>query len=165
MEASFHEHVQGQMYQAWVPEQIKGLMEAEGVSEERSPWSSCEIIPAERGSSHQDQNADQDKKHKQEPELDSGACGFSLGGRMLHLQQLKSPHDLSVSSPQICPTESQAWWSPAGSRHTSRPSWSPRVPPPVPLPDPSASALRSLLTSLQQQIVRQREEYEGRIIR
>lgn len=38
-----------------------------------------------------------------------------------------------------------------------------RLPPPVPVADPSASALRSLLTSLQQQIVRQREEYEQRI--
>lgn len=38
-----------------------------------------------------------------------------------------------------------------------------RLPPPVPVADPSASALRSLLTSLQQQIVRQREDYEQRI--
>lgn len=38
-----------------------------------------------------------------------------------------------------------------------------RLPPPVPVADPSASALRSMLTSLQQQIVRQREEYEQRI--
>ncbi|KAJ0003088.1 hypothetical protein NQD34_008237 [Periophthalmus magnuspinnatus] len=38
-----------------------------------------------------------------------------------------------------------------------------RIPPPVPVADPSASALRSLLTSLQQQITRQRDEYEERI--
>lgn len=38
-----------------------------------------------------------------------------------------------------------------------------RLPPPVPVADPSASALRSVLTGLQQQIVRQREEYEQRI--
>ncbi|XP_072295251.1 uncharacterized protein [Eucyclogobius newberryi] len=38
-----------------------------------------------------------------------------------------------------------------------------RQPPPVPVADPSASALRSVLTSLQQQIIRQRDEYEERI--
>ncbi|XP_062332943.1 rho GTPase-activating protein 24-like [Osmerus eperlanus] len=37
------------------------------------------------------------------------------------------------------------------------------MPPPLPLADPSASALRSLLTSLHQQIGRQREDYEARI--
>lgn len=38
-----------------------------------------------------------------------------------------------------------------------------RLPPPVPVADPSASALRSVLTGLQQQIVRQRVEYEQHI--
>ncbi|XP_039976087.1 uncharacterized protein LOC120785434 [Xiphias gladius] len=164
METSFQEHVQEQMYQAWVPDQNQGLMEGEGVSEEKSPWSSCEIILAERGAGNLDQNADEDKKREQEPELDSGSCGFKLGGRMLHLQLPQSPHSLTASSPQECPTDRQALWPTAGARHPEQSSWSPRVPPPVPLADPCASALRSLLTSLQQQIVRQREEYEERII-
>ena len=143
-ETSFQE----QMYQAWVPEHMQGLMEAEGASEEKSPWSSCEIILPESGSSNQDQNPDKDKKRGQEPELDSGSCGLP-----------SSPHVLTDSSPQLCPTECQALWPP------EQPAWSPRVPPPIPQADPCASALRSLLTSLQQQIVRQREEYEERIIR
>ncbi|XP_077388924.1 uncharacterized protein LOC144026208 [Festucalex cinctus] len=42
--------------------------------------------------------------------------------------------------------------------------WAPKVPPPLPLADPSASALRSLLTNLQQHIVRQHEAYEARIL-
>lgn len=53
---------------------------------------------------------------------------------------------------QVCQTE--PWPTEEGQE---------RLPPPVPVADPSASALRSLLTSLQQQIVRQREEYEQRI--
>ncbi|XP_022607272.1 rho GTPase-activating protein 22-like [Seriola dumerili] len=164
METGFQEHVQEQMYQAWAPEQIQGLMEGDGVSEERSPWSSCEIILAESRSSNRDQNSDQDKKQEQEPELDSGSCGFKQEDRTLHLQFPMSAHVLTASSPQLCPTECQAMWPPAEAQHPEQPSWSPRVPPPVPLADPSASALRSLLTSLQQQIMRQREEYEERII-
>lgn len=122
----------GQMYLAYAPEQTQGLMEDEGVSEEKS----------------QDQNPDEDKKHGQDPELDSGA------NLMLNLQLLKSsPQHLKVSSPSLSQTGCQ------------QSSWAPKVPPPVPLADPSASALRCLLTSLQQQIVRQREEYEERIIR
>lgn len=60
---------------------------------------------------------------------------------------------------QVCQTEP---WSPQEVHQPG--TCSVKVPPPVPLADPSASALRSLLTSLQQQIVRQREEYEDRII-
>ena len=40
-----------------------------------------------------------------------------------------------------------------------------RVPPPLPLADPVASALRSVLTGLQHQMGRQRDEYEARISR
>ncbi|XP_034453948.1 uncharacterized protein si:ch211-247j9.1 [Hippoglossus hippoglossus] len=149
-ETSFQE----QMYRAWAPEHMQGLMEAEGVSEEKSPWSSCEIILPESGSINQDQNPDQDKKREQEPELDSGSCGF----QQADLQLPSSPHVLTGSSTQLCPTECQALWPP------EQPAWSPRVPPPIPQADPCASALRSLLTSLQQQIVRQREEYEERLI-
>lgn len=147
METSFQE----QMQRAWAPE---GLMEDEEASVDRSPWSSCEIILPESGSSNQDQGQDSDKKHPQESELDSGSCGFH-----------KSPprHHLAASCPQV--TEGQAAWAPAAAWRSEQPSWSPRVPPPVPPADPSASALRSLLTGLQQQIVRQREEYEARIIR
>ncbi|XP_029298130.1 rho GTPase-activating protein 24 [Cottoperca gobio] len=152
METSFQE----QMYRAWAPEQMQGLMDGEGLSEDKSAWSSCEIILAE---SNQDQNPDEDKKHEQEPELDSGSCGFNQGEPMLQLQLPMSPPQqrLTASSPQQC----QVLWPPAEAQ---QPSWSPRVPPPVPLADPSASALRSILTSLQQQIVRQREEYEARIL-
>ncbi|KAK7922829.1 hypothetical protein WMY93_009731 [Mugilogobius chulae] len=55
---------------------------------------------------------------------------------------------------QVCQTE------PWHSEEAPEPV---RQPPPVPVADPSASALRSLLTNLQQQITRQREEYEERI--
>ena len=40
-----------------------------------------------------------------------------------------------------------------------------RVPPPVPRADPVARALRSVLTGLQHQMGRQRDEYEARISR
>nr|XP_046261401.1 rho GTPase-activating protein 24-like [Scatophagus argus] len=158
METSFQEHLRDQIYQAWAPEHIQGLMDDEGVSEDKSPWSSCEIILAESCSSNQDQNPDQDKKHEQEPELDSRSCGFTQGNPMQHLKLPMSPpqQHLAECSPQLSQTECQVLRPPA--EHLS-----PRVPPPVPLADPSASALRSLLTSLQQQIVRQREVYEARI--
>ncbi|XP_070818277.1 uncharacterized protein [Chaetodon trifascialis] len=167
METSFQEHLQEQLYHAWAPEQIQGQMDAEGVTEDKSPWSSCEIILAESGSSNQDQNPDQDKKHEQDPEPDSGSCRFKQGDLMKHTKYPMSPpqQQQGAASPhQLSQTECQALWPPAGAQHSEQPSWSPRVPPPVPLADPSASALRSLLTSLQQQIVRQREEYEARII-
>lgn len=168
METSFQVHLQEQMYQAWAPEQLQGLMEGEGGSEERSPWSSCEIILAESDSINQDQNPDQEKEHEQEPELDSGSCGFQQGGPMLHFQlspTMSPPQpQLATSSTQQCQTGCQAPWPQAQAQQQEHSPWSPRVPPPVPQADPSASALRSLLTSLQQQIVRQREEYEARII-
>ncbi|KAM7417772.1 hypothetical protein PAMA_017425 [Pampus argenteus] len=155
MEKSFQEHLQEQMYQAWAPEQLQGLMEDEGMSEEKSPWSSCEIILTESGSFNQDQNPDQEKEHEQEPELDSGSCGFQQGDLMLHPQL---PPRMSPPQPQHA-TNLQP-----KAQHQEHSPWTPKVPPPVPLADPSASALRSLLTSLQQQIVRQQEEYEARII-
>lgn len=169
METSFQEHLQEQMYQGWAPEQLQGLMEGEGVSEEKSPWSSCEIILAESGSINQDQNSDQEKEHAQEAELDSGSCGFQQRDPRLNLQM--SPQmsplqpQLATNSPQQCQTGCQAPWPQTEAQYQEHSSWAPRVPPPVPRADPSACALRSLLTSLQQQIVRQREEYETRIIR
>ncbi|XP_042349809.1 rho GTPase-activating protein 22-like [Plectropomus leopardus] len=161
METSFQE----QMYQAWAPEQIQGLTEGEAASEDKSTWSSCEIILPQSGFNNQDQNPDQGEKHEQEPELDSGSCGFKQEDPMLHLQFPMSPpqHPLASSS-QLPQTVCQVLWPPAEAQHPALPSWSPRAPPPVPLADPSASALRSLLTSLQQQIIRQREEYEERIL-
>uniref|UniRef100_A0A1A8BJM8 Uncharacterized protein n=1 Tax=Nothobranchius kadleci TaxID=1051664 RepID=A0A1A8BJM8_NOTKA len=81
----------------------------------------------------QDWNPDQDKEQEQDPELDSGPCE-------------------SVQENQLSQTD--CLWPPV--KH-------PKTPPPVPLADPSASALRSLLTGLQQQIIRQREEYEARL--
>lgn len=167
METSFQEESQEQMYRASVPEQIQGLMDDEGVSDDKSTWSSCEIILTESGSSNQYQNPDQDKKHEQEPELDPGSCGFKQGDPMLLLKVPMPPpqQHLAANSPQLSQTECQVVWPSAGVQHQEQPSWIPRVPPPVPLADPSASALRSLLTSLQQQIVKQREEYEARIVR
>ncbi|XP_058506333.1 uncharacterized protein LOC131472877 [Solea solea] len=162
IETSFQEHAQEQMCQAWAPEQIQGQMESEGVSKDKSPWSSCEIILTESGFCEQDQNPDQEKKQEQEPESDSRSQGFNQHDQT-HLQLQISPHVPTERSPQLCPADCQALWPPAEAHNLEQPSWSPRVPPPVPLADPSASALRSLLTSLQQQIVRQREEYEERI--
>ncbi|KAM3613054.1 uncharacterized protein V6R79_019467 [Siganus canaliculatus] len=161
MEARFQE----QMDQTWVPEQVQGLMDNTGVSQNNSPWSSCEIILPQSGSINQEQNPDQDRR--QEPELDSGSCGFQQGDSMLRHKFLTSPpqhQPVAASSQHLSPNECQAPWPPAGVQHPQQTSWSPRVPPPVPLADPSASALRSILTGLQQQIVRQREEYEARII-
>ncbi|XP_029369162.1 uncharacterized protein LOC115050468 [Echeneis naucrates] len=163
METGFQEHVQDQMHQAWAPEHIQGLMESEPVSEQKSPWSSCEIILAENGSTNKDQNSDQ-YKHEQEPELDQGSCGLMQEDRMLHLQIPLLPHVLTASSPELCPTECKALWPPTEAQHPEQPPWSPKVPPPVPMADPSARALRSILTGLQQQIMRQREDYEERII-
>lgn len=160
METNFQEPLQEHMYQACAPEQIQGLPEDEGVSEEKSPWSSCEIILSESRFSNPDQYSDEDKKHEQAPELDSGA------DLMLNLQLLMpTPQPLTANSPPLSQTGCQALWSSFEAQEPEQSSWAPRVPPPVPLADPSASALRSLLTSLQQQIVRQREEYEEKIIR
>ncbi|XP_068442232.1 rho GTPase-activating protein 22-like isoform X2 [Clinocottus analis] len=150
METSFQEHWQGQMYQAWAPAQIQGLTDSEGASEGRSRRI-------------QQQNPDKDKTHEQDPELDSGACGFRQRDHLLLPMSPPQQH-VTASSPQLSQTECKVMWPPAHAQCPEQPSWSPRVPPPVPLADPSASALRSLLTSLQQQIVRQREEYESRIL-
>lgn len=124
-------------YTAWPLELIRTSMEVEeGLTDDQSTWSSCEIILTECSSRRELEEAEQHDSDEQEPELD---YGFNQGA---------SPSP----SPQQRPSP--------GDVH-----WAPRVPPPVPLADPSASALRSVLTSLQQQIVRQREEYEARIVR
>ncbi|XP_030001177.1 rho GTPase-activating protein 22 [Sphaeramia orbicularis] len=157
METGFQEHLREQMYQAWAPEQSQSLMETEKESMERSPWSSCEIILSGSGSINHDQNPDQENKPEQEPELDSGSCVFKQEDPV---QLLRHP----VSPLQLCQTGCQMLWPPDEAQPPEQTPWVARVPPPVPLADPSASALRSLLTSLQQQIVRQREEYEERII-
>lgn len=139
-----HEPSLEQMYQAYAPEQTQALMENEGVSEEKS----------------QDQNPAQDKKHGQEPEPDSGA------DLMLNLQLWMSPPQHLTASPSpLSQTGCQAMWCSVSVQEPEQSLWASKVPPPVPLADPSASALRCLLTSLQQQIVRQREEYEERIVR
>nr|XP_015800238.2 rho GTPase-activating protein 24 isoform X1 [Nothobranchius furzeri] len=106
----------------------------DAVSIDKSPWSSCEVFLNKGCSSKQDWNPDQDKEQEQDPELDSGPCE-------------------SVQEDQLSQTD--CLWPPV--KH-------PKTPPPVPLADPSASALRSLLTGLQQQIIRQREEYEARLV-
>ncbi|CAG01197.1 unnamed protein product, partial [Tetraodon nigroviridis] len=134
-ETSFHETLQEQMFRAWVPGQLQGLEDEEGGSDYNSVWSSCEILLS-----------DQDKGPPEEGQLDW------VQTSPLHQQT-------AASSPQV--SGDQTAWPPAGVR----PPEHPRVPPPVPLADPSARALRSLLTSLQQQIVKQREEYETQILR
>lgn len=124
-------------YTATVPEQ---LLLDDAASEDNSTWSSCEIILCK---------PDQDKEQEQEPKLDSGSWNL-----------VQTDH-LAAGSTQPYHPASQVLWPPV----ETEPSSSPRVPPPVPLADPSASALRSILTNLQQQIIRQKEEYEARIIR
>ncbi|XP_068596872.1 rho GTPase-activating protein 24-like [Brachionichthys hirsutus] len=140
VETSFREHLREQMYRVWAPEEVEGMMDDEGLNEDTSLWSSCEIILAEGGSCKQEPNPEQDKMHEEEPELDSVSGGFREADTIPHLKL----H--------------------AGAQHAEQPPWTPRVPPPVPLADPSASAQRSLVTGLQQQIIRQREEYEARIV-
>ncbi|XP_040029624.2 rho GTPase-activating protein 22 [Gasterosteus aculeatus] len=141
METSVPEHWQGSP--ARPPEQIRALVESEAVSGGESTG----ILR---------QNPDQDTEHKREPEPDSGSCGF---------KRTDPPQErVPASSPQPSPAERRVPWPRAGAQQAEQPPWSPRAPPPVPLADPSASALRSLLTSLQQQIGRQREEYEARIL-
>lgn len=159
METSFQEDSQEQMYRAWAPEHTQRLMDEEGLSEDKSTWSSCEIILSESGYSNQNLNPDQGENYKQEPELDSGTCGLKMEDPKVLPKVLMSPPQ---HLPAISKTESQVAWR---AQHQEEPSRTPRVPPPVPLADPSASALRSLLTSLQQQIVKQRDEYEARIVR
>lgn len=156
MATRVQQDLQGQMYHAWAPESIQGLTEDEEGSEGRSSWSSCEIILAD-GSSNHDHNPNHEKNHEQESKLDSGSCGFMEDTLMLH-HQLLPPR-----SPQLCQAGGPASWPHSAARE--QPHRVPKVPPPPPLADPSASALRSILTSLQQQIVRQNEEYEARIIR
>ncbi|CAJ1058596.1 rho GTPase-activating protein 24-like [Xyrichtys novacula] len=153
METSITEDMQEQMCRGWASEQFQGLTE-----DDKSTWSSCEIILADTSSCNQDHNPDQDKEHEQEPELDSGSHGSKQE------DPVSPPYYSKACSSKLSQTESRVLWPLAEAQHPQDPAWYPRVPPPVPLADPSASALRSLLTSLQQQIVRQREEYEERII-
>ncbi|KAL6117733.1 uncharacterized protein ACO6RY_15462 [Pungitius sinensis] len=134
---------------AWPPEQIRALMESEAVSDDKSGI--------------QRQNPDQDAEHEREPRPDSGSCGFERT-ETLQLQASPPQNLVAASSPQPSPSERRVPWPRADAQRPEQPPWCPRVPPPVPLADPSASALRSLLTSLQQQIGRQREEYEARIL-
>ncbi|XP_054647384.1 uncharacterized protein LOC129189585 [Dunckerocampus dactyliophorus] len=94
-------------------------------------------------------NQNQEIKHQQE--LGSVSCGFVQEDQMLHIHQSSQQHR-------------QALWQQSKAQHQAQTPWAPKVPPPLPLADPSASALRSLLTNLQQHIVRQQEVYEARIV-
>lgn len=152
MEMNLQEHFDE--YTSWAPEHIQGLIQGDPLSKENTFWSPCDILLNEGCSCKQNQNPDQDKK--QEPELDSGSCVHE--DLMLSL-----PQRLTESSPQPC--HSQEMWPLAEPKHLKEAPLSLKVPPPVPLADPSASALRSILTGLQQQIIKQREKYEERIIR
>lgn len=127
---------QEHMCQAWAPEEIQELMQADAEREDKNMWSSCDVT--------------QNPGKHQDPELDSGSC-------------TSAPEDLTLPENSSKLLQTKLKWPPAA--HQRLPSLSPKVPPPPPLADPSASALRSLLTSLQQQILRQREDYEAQIIR
>ncbi|XP_076021003.1 uncharacterized protein LOC143011886 [Genypterus blacodes] len=166
MDTSFQERWQEQMYQAWAPELMQDLMEEDGLSAEKSSWSSCEIMLPGSESSNQEPNPGQQKTQEQEsePEPASGSCTFEQSVPVLPPQvpmSLPQPQ-LAASPPQ--PPMGQALWPREEAQNPEQPAWGPREPPPVPLADPNASALRSLLTNLQQQIGRQREEYEERIL-
>lgn len=114
-----------------------------GMDEQSDPWSE---------SSSDTQN--QEIGNELEPETDSVSCGFLERDQILQLQQCDSPQPYR-----------QASWTQNEVQHPQETQWAPKVPPPPPLADPSASALRSLLTNLQQHIVRQHEVYEARIFR
>ncbi|XP_054890040.1 uncharacterized protein LOC129362519 [Poeciliopsis prolifica] len=150
IEMNLQEHFDEHAY----TEHIQGLMHGDPPGKEKNLWSPCDILLSEGCSGKQHQSPDQDKK--QEPELDSGSCAQQ--DLMLSFPQQR----LGESPPQ--PSHSQDLWPLAETKHLKEATLSVRVPPPVPLADPSASALRSILTGLQQQIIKQREEYEERII-
>ncbi|XP_027864622.1 uncharacterized protein LOC114139132 [Xiphophorus couchianus] len=153
IEMNLQEHFDEHAYTSWAPEHIQGLMQGDPLGKEKNLWLPCDILLTE-GCGKQHQSPDQDKK--QEPELDSGSCAQE--DLMLSFPQQR----LTEGPPQ--PSHSQDLWPLAETKHLKETPLSVRVPPPVPLADPSASALRSILTGLQQQIIKQREEYEERII-
>ncbi|XP_037115990.1 uncharacterized protein si:ch211-247j9.1 [Syngnathus acus] len=107
-------------------------------AEENDPWS-------ESGSETQNQKFG----HQQAPERDSVSCGFVQGDQM------------QSDSPQ---PHCQASWPQSEVQPPKETDWARKVPPPLPLADPSATALRSLLTNIQQHLVRQHEVYEARIL-
>ncbi|XP_061542556.1 uncharacterized protein LOC133408080 [Phycodurus eques] len=94
-------------------------------------------------------NQHQEIGHQQE----SVSCGLVYGDQMLELQQSDSPQRHRRNP-----------WAQSEVQQPEQTHWTPKVPPPLPLADPSASALRSLLTNLQQEIVRQHKVYEARIV-
>ncbi|XP_014847669.1 PREDICTED: uncharacterized protein LOC106920879 [Poecilia mexicana] len=154
IEMNLQEHFDEHAYASWAPELIQGLMQGDPLGREKNLWPPCDILLTEGCSGRQRQSPDQDEK--QEPELDSGSCAQED-------LTLSFPHQCLAESP-LQPSHSQDLWPPAETKHLKEAPLSVRVPPPVPLADPSASALRSILTGLQQQIIKQREEYEERII-
>ncbi|XP_014055511.2 rho GTPase-activating protein 24 [Salmo salar] len=142
-----------------IPVPVSVLMEDGGVSGESSSWSSCEILLAGSSASNgPDQYQDLD------PELDFNQDEPTFQLQPLIQPQPHRPDNFSHLQPLVPPLQASAA-HPVEPLQPSGPIPVPgaRVPPPLPLADPSASALRSLLTSLQQQIARQREEYEERI--
>lgn len=140
-----------------IPVPVSVLMEDGGVSGESSSWSSCEILLA--GSS-----ASNGPDQYQDLDFNQDEPTFQL--QPLIQPQPHRPDNFSHLQPLVPPLQASAA-HPVEPLQPSGPIPVPgaRVPPPLPLADPSASALRSLLTSLQQQIARQREEYEERIHR
>ncbi|CAB1337074.1 unnamed protein product [Coregonus sp. 'balchen'] len=146
-----------------IPVPVSVLMDDGGVSGESSSWSSCEILLAGSSASNgPDQYQDQDPEPELDFNQDQEEPMFQLQpmiqpqphrpDNFSHLQPLVPPPQASATHPEEPLQQAGSILVPGA-----------RVPPPLPVADPSASALRSLLTSLQQQIARQREEYEERI--
>ncbi|XP_021166575.2 rho GTPase-activating protein 22 [Fundulus heteroclitus] len=151
MEMNSQEPFEEHAYTSWASEHMRGLMQGDPLSKEKNLWPPCDNRLTEGCSHNPDQYPDQDERR--EPELDSGSCVPSL-----------PQHRVREGSPPPCHAKRQDPWLPAETQHLKETPLSVRVPPPLPLADPSASALRSILTGLQQQIIKQREEYEERII-
>nr|XP_057919926.1 uncharacterized protein si:ch211-247j9.1 [Doryrhamphus excisus] len=151
---SFYDNLSG----AETPDHIEEVFEMEPNFQEHfqeDMWASKLIqIAADEGGSrlesgYQNQNQNQNQEIEHQQELDSVSRGF-----VQDVDQMLQMHQLSQQ-------QRQALWQPS---EVQTPWGVPKVPPPLPLADPSARALRSLLTNLQQHIVRQQEVYEARIV-
>ncbi|KAJ8015293.1 hypothetical protein DPEC_G00024620 [Dallia pectoralis] len=130
------------------------LTEDGGLSGGSSSWSSCEILLAGCNNSN---GPEQYQRPKPELDLQQGQEESMFQRRALNQLQ-------SHLQPPVSPLHPFATHS-AGHPQQAGPFTvlGARMPPPLPVADPSASNLRSLLTSLQQQICRQKEMYEERI--
>uniref|UniRef100_A0A4W5LHS0 Rho GTPase-activating protein 24-like n=1 Tax=Hucho hucho TaxID=62062 RepID=A0A4W5LHS0_9TELE len=144
-----------------IPVAVSVLMEDGVVSGASSSWSSCEILLAGSSASN---GPDLYQDLDPEPELDCSQDEPMFQLQPLIQPQPHRPDNFSHLQPLVPPLQASAAHLVEPLQQAGPiPVPGARVPPPLPVADPSASALRSLLTSLQQQIARQREEYEERI--